>query len=239
MILCSVSGFSQITNISVLNESDSNGVLTHINSYYTIRGVVTTINLDPGRLQFYVQDATGGILLDKAASSGWYTSKNLAVGSDVTIYGQLIQYTGSGMPELTPTAESDITKNGTAALPTPQTITISDLGDGDHFALRGKLVRLLNVYKSTAVVDTWPTSGNNANNFIIAVGSVSATPTGIMRIDKDTDVDDNPEPTWPKDVTAIYIQYDASSPYTSTYELTPRAISDFIAVTPVRDWAFY
>lgn len=235
-ILFSAMVYSQTTNISVLNEVDGTGYPAHFGVEYTIRGIVTTTNMDPGSLQFFMQDATGGIQVYDTGSAAWYANKGISVGTDLTVKGTVGFYNGT--VEIVPALEADLTNNGTGALPTPQTITIADLQDGiTNYALRGSLVKLLNVYRTTGS-PVWPGTGVNAN-LIIAIGSNSGTPTGIMRIDKDFDCDENPEPTWPQDVTAVYTQYDTSANYDAGWQITPRGISDFQPYTSVSDWEMY
>ena len=227
---------SQVTDISVLQEVDSNGYPTHFGTNYTIRGIITTTNMDGFSLQFFMEDSTGGIQIYSNGNSAWYDNKSLAVGADLTITGDVGFYNGT--LELIPSAEGDLTNNGTGTLPTPQTITIDDLQDeADSFALRGELVKLEDVYMTTGS-DSWPSSGNNAN-LTIAIGSDSGTPTSIMRIDKDFDCDENSEPTWPQTVTAIFTQYDSTSPYKQSFQITPTAYADFSPYSSVSDWDLY
>lgn len=228
------------TNISTVIASDANGYTTQNAATFTVRGVVTTVNLDPTHLNFYIQDATGAIDVYKASSAAFYTSKALQVGADVTITGTVQFY--NGLVELTPGADTDIVKNGTAALPAPQVITINDLqnltaDDQARFLLRGKVIKLLNVYKASTSV-AWPAAGADAN-MTIAVGSATATPTGVMRIDKDTDVDNNTEPTWPQNVTGVLTQFDNATPYYSGFQLTVRAYSDIQPASAVEAWMLY
>jgi hypothetical protein len=234
-----------VTNISVLNECGSNGETLHPSATYTIRGIVTTINLDGLSLQFYLQDATGGIQVYSNGQAALYSSKGLAIGADVTITGQCSQYYGA--IELLGSLDADIVKNGMGTVPDPQTITIAELqdltvADQARFNLRGKLVKLNNVFKANPVPSggtAWPALGNDSNKFCVAVGSESATPTGILRFDKDTDCDEHSEPTWPQNVRGFMTQNDGTSPYFSTFQITPSAYSDFTSTSSVGDWELY
>ena len=236
---------AQITNISVLNECGSNGETLHPSATYTIRGIVTTINLDGLSLQFYLQDATGGIQIYSNGQAALYSSKGLAIGADVTITGTCSQYYGA--IELLGSLDADIVNNGMGTVPDPQTITIDDLqdltvADQARFNMRGKLVKLNNVFKANPVPPlgtAWPSAGSDSNKFFVAVGSESATTVGIIRIDKDTDVDNNPEPTWPQNVRGIMTQNDNISPFFSTFQISPMAYSDFTSAAAVGDWDMY
>ena len=239
---------AQITNISVLNECGSNGETLHPSATYTIRGIVTTINLDGLSLQFYLQDATGGIQIYSNGQAALYSSKGLAIGADVTITGTCSQYYGA--IELLGSLDADIVNNGMGTVPDPQTITIDDLqdltvADQARFNMRGKLVKLNNVFKANpkptwaGTGTDWPTAGQNSNVFYVAVVSESATPTGILRFDKETDCDDNSEPTWPQNVRGIMTQNDGTSPFYSVFQITPTAFSDFTSAAAVGDWDMY
>ena len=235
---------AQITHIITLHASDANGAITSTGSF-TVKGVVTTINLDGGALQFYLQDATGGVQVFKSGSSSWYSSKGLAIGKEITVTGVLDQY--YSMLEIVPANETDITVLGDGVIPDPEEITINDLqdltvADQNRFNKRGKLVVINNVYKADpkpAGGTDWPELGKDSNKFCIAIGSPNATPTGILRFDKDTDCDENPEPTWPQNVRGVFTQNDGSSPFFSVFQVSPMAYTDFSAYTSVNDWEMY
>jgi len=247
LILFSVVSFSfaAITNISVLLECDDQGGILHNAVVYTIQGVVTTINLDPTALQFYMQDATGGVQVYKSGSSAYYSSKGLSVGKEITVTGSCSQY--YSMVEITPSAELDITMIGDGTLPTPEVITIADLqeltvADQARFNKRGKLVELHNIYKANPKPSggtDWPTLGNNSNAYYIAIGSEAATPTGILRFDKETDCDENTEPFYPQNVRGIFTQND-TTPFFQVFQIQPTAYADFTPYSSVvGDWDLY
>ena len=48
----------------------------------------------------------------------------------------------------------------------------------------------------------------------------------MLRVDRDTDLDDNSEPIWPKDITGVFSQYDTYFPYNHDYQIIPRRYSD-------------
>lgn len=235
--------------ISTVIQMDANGYTIHLGSVYKVRGIVTSFNLDPARLSFYIQDSTGGVLIDKASSMAWYGNKGLTIGSDVTIDNAIVKWY-NGLVEIEPAAEGDITLNGTGTAPTPVQISINDLQDiasenQARFAMRGKLCRLSNIYKVTPIPTTetpagndWPASGANSNMYI-AVGGATATPIAILRVDKDTDIDGNAEPTWPQNVIGIFNQFDSTSPYYEDWQILPRQFSDFSAYAEVGNWNLY
>ena len=230
------------SDIITVIECDANGATLHNTESFTVGGIVTSGNFNNNStyLSFYIQDTTGGINIYKSASASWYTDKSLAIGSDVTITGTVSQY--NGMIELVPGTVDDIVVNGTGTVPTPQTITIDDLQDliGENqarFNMRGKLVKIMNAYLATGS-PAWPAVDTYVS-LQIAVGSAAATPTGICYINRATDIDGSTEPTWPQNITGIFCQYDSSSPYYSTFQILPRALTDFETYSAVDDWELY
>lgn len=229
---------AQITDILTVIESNSDGVAIHDGATYTVRGIVTTPNLHATNLSFYIQDSTGAIDVFTFTNAAWYTTKALAIGSDVTVTGVVDFY--RGVVEIIPATVDDIVVNGTGTVPDPITITMDDLQDltGDNqarFNMRGKLAKIYNAYSDGTVA--WP-SGTYAN-LKIAIGSASGTPTGVCYINGATDCDESPEPTWPKNITGIFNQYDTSSPYWQVFEISPRAMTDFETYTSINDWEMY
>ncbi|MEJ2495485.1 MAG: T9SS type A sorting domain-containing protein, partial [Ignavibacteriaceae bacterium] len=63
---------------------------------------------------------------------------------------------------------------------------------------------------------TWPASGSANLSLSDGVDTV------VFRIDSDTDIDGQTEPSWPVDVIGIGSQYDNSAPYDGGYQIFPR-----------------
>jgi hypothetical protein len=82
---------------------------------------------------------------------------------------------------------------------------------------------LLGFKSLTKVGGTWPVSGSANLSFSDGVDTV------VFRIDSDTDIDGQTEPTWPRDVLGIVTQFDNSAPYDGGYQIFPRAFAtDFL-----------
>ncbi len=82
------------------------------------------------------------------------------------------------------------------------------------------LVAIQHMTKSSG---TW---GANQNLVFTDDGGTS---TLTLRIDGDTNIDENTEPSWPKDIVGIIGQYDNSTPFDAGYQTLPRAFADFHA----------
>ncbi len=210
-------GTSPISNASGdIREVDGSGVLAYDGYYARITGVATVASgiYSTSNLDVYLQDSFGGINLFK------YGIVSITAGNSYTAFGVIDQYNGKA--EIVPDdASTDITDNGAGTMPSPAIITIAQfLSNPEYY--EGMLIGIQHV-SNTGLGDPWPASGSNADVEITDDGGTSKM---ILRVDKDTDLDENTEPTWPKDVVGIASQYDYSSPYDSGYQIIPRAFSD-------------
>jgi hypothetical protein len=68
----------------------------------------------------------------------------------------------------------------------------------------------------TLVGGTWPASGSTNLDFSDGIDTV------VFRIDSDTDIPGQPEPTWPRDIIGIGSQFDSSTPPDGGYQIFPR-----------------
>ncbi len=205
-------GTSDISNAAGnIREVDGNGVLLYDGYYARITGVATVASgiYTTSNLDVYLQDSNGGINLFKYGST-----VSITAGNSYTALGVIDQYNGKA--ELIPDDAADITDNGAGTMPSPAIITIAQfLANPEYY--EGMLIGIQYLSK---VSGTW---GANQNLTMNDGGVDDIT----LRIDGDTDIDENPEPTWPKDVVGIASQFDYSSPYDSDYQIIPRAFSDF------------
>jgi beta-lactamase superfamily II metal-dependent hydrolase/predicted extracellular nuclease len=178
----------------------------------TVRGAVTSIDLRGGTgIEYYVQDATGGIDLFSTS-----LSPSFNIGDNVEATGTVTQF--NGLTELTVTA---VSLRSTGSAPAPQVVTLSQLADGVGEALEGRLIRVDNV---TVTAGTFGAAGTS-NNVTIA----DATGTGILRIDSDTDIDGSPTVTGTFSLVGLASQFDTSAPFDSGYQIITRSLAD---ITP-------
>lgn len=172
-------------------------------------------------MQVYMQDGTGGInIFAKYAADTAFS-----IGHNYTVTGTIGFY--NGLAELVPANPGqDIVDNGATDDPAPLQLSIASLLSNPE-AFEGMLVQISNA-DTVAGSAAWPTTGNNANITITDDGGTSQL---TMRIDKDTDIDEAPQTSYPANVVGIVSQYDSSSPYTDGYQLLPRAMADISPVT--------
>ncbi|NOX17013.1 MAG: hypothetical protein GXO87_01875, partial [Chlorobi bacterium] len=208
--------FAGVTPMTTLHDVNGLGELTFSGVYARAEGDATVADgaFSSNSLQVYFQDGEAGLNIYKGGSPATFQ-----LGRVYEVTGQLAQY--NGLAELVPDNVSiDIIDKGAGATPDPIVLTIAEfLASPESY--EGMLVGIQHV-ANDGTGDPWPASGSNAN-----VTISDGTGTIAMRIDKDTDIDENSEPTWPKDVVGIFNQYDNSSPYTDGYQLLPRSFADF------------
>jgi len=198
-----------------IKEVDASGVLKYTDYYARVTGVATVGSgiFTTTSLDVYIQDAFGGIDVFKWGA----TSPTIIEGNSYTVVGKITQYNGKA--EIIPDdADNDITDNGAVGTPSPLIKTIDELLANPE-AYEGMLIGIMHLNKDSG---SWPSSGSNGT----LVMNDGSTNNLNMYIDKDTDLDDNPEPVWPKDVVGIFNQYDTSSPYDEGYQIVPRSYND-------------
>ena len=184
-----------------------------VNQLVKIRGAVTSVDFRGGNgIEYYVQDATGGIDL-------FSTSQNFgpfSVGDSVEAVGLVTHF--NGLTEITVSSVS-LLAPGTVAPAMPQLVTLSQLAaGGPGEGLEGRLIRVDDV---TITSGTFPAAGADANLTITdATGSVT------LRIDRDTNIAGTPTPGGSFSIVGLLGQFDTSAPFDSGYQLFPRALSD-------------
>ena len=198
----------------MIHAVDAEGVMLYIDYYARLTGVATVADgvFSSSNLDVYVQDATGGINLFALG----VTTVAITPGNSYTVIGVITQYNGKA--EIIPDdAGTDITDNGAATLPSPSVRTIAQLLAGAE-TYEGMLI---GIQHCTLTSGTWPTSTSFAN-----VTMDDGTGTLTLRINNVTAP--TPEPTWPRDIVGILLQFDSSLPYTDGYQWMSRAPEDFL-----------
>lgn len=207
---------SAVTALNVVKQTDDNGILTNLNQFFTVEGVVTVDNgiMGTQKNNFYIQDATGGINIFGSYDSGLTIKR----GDRVRVTGKVIQY--KGLTELEATAITRISEGD--ALPVAKETTIFDL---NNFAaaepLEGSLAKVTG--KVSAV------SGSPNVNVTLVDENSKATTVRVMEatginVDKDLAIGKS------YTVTGIVGQYTTSTTsHTSGYQVFPRDTQDLAA----------
>ncbi len=200
-------------------DADTNYIPDMLDSTVTVVGVVNSINFtaSSNAFSYFIQDMTGGINIFKSGDVG----PTYNVGDRLVVTGKVSQYRGLtelGISDL----NADITMLDTSRYVQVYSMNIENfLANAEKY--EGSLVKLSGV-APTAGSAAWPASGSDAN-MTIWDGNPAVSVT--LRIDKDTDLDDNAAPTYPIDVTGVATQYTSSSSvYNDGYQISPSFYSD-------------
>jgi len=133
------------------------------------------------------------------------------MGDMLEITGEVDQF--SGMTEIIP-ADSSGWVFVSAGNPTPDPIVLTLAQyKADPEAYEGSLVGFISL---TLVGGVWPTSSSTNLEFSDGIDTVT------FRIDSDTDIPGQPEPSWPRDILGIGSQFDSSTPPDGGYQIFPR-----------------
>ncbi|WP_226642998.1 DUF4350 domain-containing protein [Mesobacillus subterraneus] len=205
-----------VTPMNEVKVTDSKGLLSNLNQFFTVEGVVTVDNgvLGTQKNNFYIQDETAGINI-----FGFYDSGlKIVRGDKLRITGKLIQY--NGLTELEATAITRVDEG--QAIPAPKSVSIMDL---NTFAvaepLEGSLVRFEGKVSSVAASQTnWNVTLVDENNKSTTVRVMDKT--GI----KADEVFENGKSYA---VTGIVGQYTSNATHVSGYQVFPRDMMDVTA----------
>lgn len=211
--------FSQVITIAEARE-DLNGdfIPDRLGDTVTVQGVVFTPNFRDDHNHYYIDDGTAGIHVFAFGSLlGW------DLGDETQLVGVVMQYRGA-TEIVALDSLSWILMTAGNPTPDPIVLTIAQyLSDPETY--EGSLVELTTL---TMVGGTWPSPGSHA---IVQISD--GLDTLDMSINRYTDIDNNPEPTWPRDIIGVGIQNTTSTPPNDGYKLLPRFYSDFLLPSDV------
>jgi hypothetical protein len=209
-----VLGGAVITPISYIRVNNVNGVPVRLDSMFTYRALVTCAAQLGSSGPAYIQDATGGV----AFFDPTVVSSGIAIGDSIELTAWVGFY--NGLTELVddPVSGTDpiITIMSSGNTVTPMVLTIAAFGESNE----GQLIRINGGH--------FVESGTFASTtYHLVVG----TDTLDFYIDSSTNIVGNAIPTGNVDVIGCAGQFDATSPYLSGYQLTPRMFSDIMPST--------
>lgn len=198
--------------IADITTVDANGVADSLSTYCVIRGLVSGNNLRSSGVEFWLIDSvnSAGVLVRNTS----YNNYTVTEGDKIWVRGTVDQY--NGLIQFVPDSINLISSNN--SLPMANTATTLDE------TTEGRL----NVMNNMTIVSGWQSTSGSAN-VTISDGSNTFT----MRVDFDTYIFDS-IPNAPTGLVNIYGhggQFDASSPYTSGYQINPRYAADIQPVT--------
>ncbi len=186
-----------------------------------ITGVVTSPNMgaSAGRASYFIQDATGGIEVDKFGTSPAAYQR----GDSVIAVGIVNQF--NGLVEFAPlvldTLNFQILKHN-ATIPKPKRLTLHQFVTNAE-SYEGQLIELDTLYKATG---TWPAVG--VGNVSVFVTNATHADTAQMFLDLDAAIGGSKEPAYPINVVGVVSQFTTSVPPNNGYEISPRDSLDII-----------
>ncbi|MEW5762133.1 MAG: CehA/McbA family metallohydrolase [Bacillota bacterium] len=218
-----------VTPIKELDAVDASGQPTRLDEdNVTIEGIALVGKgvLDAGKT-IYVQDETGGIAL--YASGGL---PDVAQGDRVRVTGKVAFY--KGLTELSPGSNPQFLTvlSHNNPLPTPRDTALSELtAFNTAEPLEGTLVRV------EAKVSGVPANPDSGGGYNVKITDANSGNEIILRVMTSTGIDPASALQVGKTytITGIVGQYDSSSPYTSGYQIFPRAASDIVEKQAVAD----
>ncbi|MCW9066440.1 MAG: T9SS type A sorting domain-containing protein [Ignavibacteriaceae bacterium] len=210
-------GPTVITIAEAIEDLDMDFIPDRLGQTVTVEGVVFSPNYQTGNgnNSFYIDDGTAGtdIFMYGPPLFNW------AYGDMLQITGEVSQY--NGMTEIIPADSSGwVFQSAGNPTPNPIVITLAQYKANSEM-YEGSLVGFVSL---DLVGGTWPAAGSSAN-----LDLSDGVDTVVFRIDSDTDIPGQPEPTWPRDILGIGSQYDSSTPPDGGYQIFPRYYaSDFL-----------
>ena len=198
-----------LTNIGDLRSNTTEGRPSKEGTVVLVKGLVYGVDMRGGSgLQFTVIDNTGGIGIFSPAKEFGYTVKE---GDEISVQGKVEFF--NGLTQLG-TLDTIIYHGGGKAIKSPVKVnTVSESTESD-------LVIIEKVWFVSDTVTVWPINGN--------VWVTNGTDSIEVRIDRDVmDVAGAAVPAYDTmNISGLGGQFDASSPYTSGYQLLPRYMAD-------------
>jgi hypothetical protein len=198
-------------DIATIRANDPDGMPLLMGSTQYVCGVLTVGSEFGVGGPFYLTHATGSLAL----YGGAFNTTTAVIGDEIEVVGEVGFY--NGLSQLVNNAS--VTILGHAGAPAPVATDLATL-NADPESWEAQLVSLTGL--ELADPGQWPNPGSHATLSIL-----QGAETFDLRIDRDTDIDENPAPVGLFNLVAVVSQFDNSSPYTEGYQLQPRSYADF------------
>ncbi|MFZ4635098.1 MAG: lamin tail domain-containing protein [Saprospiraceae bacterium] len=208
--------------IEQVTQETANGVADSINVTCTLEGVVHGLNQNPAGLQFALINTNNvGITVFLGSGNLNYT---VLQGDKLRVEGRVNQF--NGLTQFTP--DGILKQSANNATVTPAVVL------KPNEARESSLIRINNLRLVNPA--EWTGGGNfNAR----AVSDANLQDTILIRVDNDVEVVNHPVPVPPFDIIGLGGQFDASSPFTSGYQILPQFNADIIEMVGTQqvDWS--
>jgi hypothetical protein len=205
------------TNIAYAKRDDNNDYYPDDSvSLYTVLGRVTSPNFATNETEFYIQDTNDNVGIRVYADYLHPSLSTFTPGKELEASGYIEQTNGTRYILIE--FNSDLVVNDPTEItvdPVPATISTLLAGAEDY---ESTFVVISNV---TIDSGSWPDwMGASTLTITDSTGSLN------LRIDENTDIDGQPQPTNTFHVRGIFGQYDTSTPPDGGYQILPRYYTD-------------
>lgn len=198
-------------DIAVVTTVDANGQPDSLDVKCQLQGIVTTGDLNGGNpVQFFLQDATGGLSVFSGNSFGY----TVQPGDEVIIRGAIAQF--SCLSQIAPDTLWLVSSGNN--LPAPALVT-GPLTE----AHEGELIQINNLIVSNP--SQWTGAGAG-----FSVDVTDGVNTYVMRIDNDVDLYSLPAPVGTFNAIGVGSQFD-TAPCDGGYQFLPRSLEDIISTS--------
>lgn len=212
-------------SIGTVTTEDADGVADSLGADCELQGTVYGVNFrpvnnnQPSLLFTLIDDVGNGISVSSLNGNFGYTVKEK---DKITVRGTIGQF--NGLTEIQPDFITKQSENNPLLLP----FSVDQLSENTE----SRLIRVNNLHFVNPA--EW-TTGMGASGFNVrAVSDDHPLDTISIRIDRDIETYNAPVPSEPFNVTGLGGQFDASSPYTSGYQILPRYNADISTLTGVK-----
>lgn len=192
--------------ISVINNTDTDGVADSNGVYCFTKGLVLGVNMSGSGISFTLHDGEGINIFNSSPTNGYVVNE----GDSILIRGTVDQY--NGLTQLSNIDSISVINSGNT-IPTPTVVTTLDE------TTESQLVRIENLGVTAA------TNAGGGVNYTLE----NANGVYTMRVDLDTDVDDSLSLSVGDSlcyVIGIGGQFDGSVPHDEGYQILPRKYTD-------------
>lgn len=196
-----------------INNDDANGEPDSIGVYCWTKGIVLGLDLRGGNgLSFTIYDGEGINVFNFNDVSAYAVTE----GDSIMVRGEIDFY--NGLTEIIP--DSIEVLNSGNSLPAEMNVSVPS-------AMTESAPMMIANVEYNAGSGTWPDPASFTGSRNIELVNCDGD-TIVMRIDSDTDIDENwfADSTKTMTVHGIGGQFDGSSPYTSGYQIFPMYLSD-------------
>ncbi len=213
----SVASFITVANLAALRAD----VITNgAGRYYQLSSNPVVTYTRTARNQKYIQDTSGGILIDDNTTAPGVITTSVNVGDAISgLRGQSVLF--SGLLQITPVANVTVASSGNTV--TPQVVTIAELNNASAITAgtyESELVQINGVTFDTTTAN-FPASTATAANINLTIGSDVLT---FRTAFSEANYMGTAKPTGSTNIIALVGRYDTST--TSSAQVTSRSASD-------------